>query len=465
MAVPIDTSAPLLLPSQLVALVAAVEKADRDGEHNWIEWKRSLDLTAKTSHEHIAKHVLGFANRLVQTAALHMGGYGYILIGVEPGSILGVETIDPATLTDVIIGYVGTDGPGYDTEYVSVGDRTVLVVVINPPKHGDPVHTLRKNLGPHKLGQVLVRRTGKTDQAEPGEHRALVDRAKANQNTITIDARAVHSTVEGGPADLREQVEAAITAERELLMHPDRSTRPAPKPTRTSSWLAGAAPTPRSYGVPRVPLGQPTYEPDERTEDEYAEEVEKFLDRLRPRLAERIANYYWRRPGGMLMLAVDNLTPRNFAQVWVHVHIAGGVRTWPEELVEKIEYPSDFPSRPRRMGQEKRVPSPYERTLYPSIVPSPLYSSPSSFQSPGFTARDGGSVDIDFEPVHLHPHMPVELPPVPLLVDEPPGTELRLTWTATSESADGLARGEVSLIVVEPTPAGDLLSSDGGRDQ
>lgn len=323
MAVPIDTSAPLLLPSQLAALVAAVEKADRDGEHNWIEWKRSLDLTARTSHEHIAKHVLGFGNRLVQTAALHMGGYGYILIGVEPGSILGVETIDPATLTDVIMSYVGTDGPGYHTEYVSVGDRTVLVVVVNPPEHGDPVHTLRKNLGSHKLGQVLVRRTGKTDQAEPGEHRALVDRAKANQNTITVEARAVRSTIEGGPADLREQVESAITAERELMMHPDRSTRPAPKPARTSSWLTGPAPTPFAYAVPRMSFGQPFYEPDERTEDEYADEVERYLDRLRPRLAEHIANHYWRRQGGMLNLALDNLTPRNFAQVWLHVHIAG----------------------------------------------------------------------------------------------------------------------------------------------
>jgi hypothetical protein len=35
-------------------------------------------LSIKNAQEHIAKHVLGFTNRTVRAAALHMGGYGYI---------------------------------------------------------------------------------------------------------------------------------------------------------------------------------------------------------------------------------------------------------------------------------------------------------------------------------------------------------------------------------------------------
>ena len=69
-------------------------------------------------------------------------------------------------------------------------------------------------------------------------------------------------------------------------------------------------------------------------------------------------------------------------------------------------------------------------------------------------------MDIDFEPIHLHPHTPADLPPVPLFVDEPAGTELKITWSATSESADGLARGELTVVVIEPTPVGDVLPLD-----
>jgi len=95
----------------------------------------------------------------------------------------------------------------------------------------------------------------------------------------------------------------------------------------------------------------------------------------------------------------------------------------------------------------------------------PLAPFDHSFQSPGYSTRDGGSVDIDFEPVHLHPHTPTDLPSVPLLVDEPAGTTLRITWKATSESADGLASGEVNVVVVEPQPIDDLLPSDEGRSR
>lgn len=46
MAFSIDTSAPFLRPSQLEALVLAVrDEADKNDEHDWVEWKSTLDLT------------------------------------------------------------------------------------------------------------------------------------------------------------------------------------------------------------------------------------------------------------------------------------------------------------------------------------------------------------------------------------------------------------------------------------
>src|SRR6266511_468010 len=99
----VDTSQPLLRPSQLTALVRAVRDADSHDEHRWIEWKSGLDLTTAAGQGHIAKAVLGLANRQPAAAAHHAGGYGYLLVGVEPGAIFVRHTgrTDPATPADL----------------------------------------------------------------------------------------------------------------------------------------------------------------------------------------------------------------------------------------------------------------------------------------------------------------------------------------------------------------------------
>jgi len=463
-AVKIDVSGPLLRPSQLEALVRAVADAGEHDEHDWLEWKSRLDLTQTRAREHIAKHVLGFSNRTVQTAALHAGGHGHVLIGVEPGSVTGVETIDPADLTSAILRYVGTDGPQWNAEHVTVAGQTVLVVVVDPPRHGDRPHTLRHRLQNHEPGQVLVRRIGQTVQASPAEHAALVDRAMASRNSLTVAARATCLTIEGGIADAPDRLEAAIEAERELLLRPRRARRPAApaEPISGSSWLRGPVQPPPGLRVSRSSFGQPTYEPDKRTEAEYVQEVEQYLDRLRGVLLRRLVCRRWRHPGSALRLTIDNLTARNFAQLRVRVHVAGAVRRWSDEITDDLEPVEDLPKRPRRMGERKRVESTYDhivRGVGTSIVPSSTFDN-QDLWSPGFTINDGGSVDIEYDPIHLHPSTPEPLLPVPLLVDEPVGTELAVTWSATAESADGLARGELSVLVVESTLTFDTLPAE-----
>ena len=94
----VDTSEPLLRPSQLQALVRAVRDADGHDEHRWIEWKSGLDLTSAAGQGHIAKAVVGLANRPPAAAARWAGGYGYLLVGVRPGAISGVAPVDPEVL-------------------------------------------------------------------------------------------------------------------------------------------------------------------------------------------------------------------------------------------------------------------------------------------------------------------------------------------------------------------------------
>ncbi|WP_214367030.1 hypothetical protein [Pseudonocardia sp. H11422] len=139
MAVQLDTSKALLRLSQLEALVAAVlvahdhdEVAHDHDEDDWPEWKGGLDLTLKDAKEHIAKQVLDFSNRTVATAPPHADGYAYLLVGVEPGSLVGVDTIDNADLVSGTNRYVG-DGPRWTPERISSGDKT------RPPTGRKPI--------------------------------------------------------------------------------------------------------------------------------------------------------------------------------------------------------------------------------------------------------------------------------------------------------------------------------------
>src|SRR5262245_55169541 len=80
-----------------IAILDAVFHASPSDEQSWLEWKSSLDLRSK---EHIAsivaKAVLAFANRDPVEAARTVGGIGILIIGLEPGQVHGVSSIDNA---------------------------------------------------------------------------------------------------------------------------------------------------------------------------------------------------------------------------------------------------------------------------------------------------------------------------------------------------------------------------------
>jgi hypothetical protein len=94
-ALPIDVSRPFRYPSELERLADAVCKADENDETRWIEWKSTLDLASSNSVKHIARQVLGFANRDPQVAASWAGGYAYLVVGVSPGEQKGSNLLTP----------------------------------------------------------------------------------------------------------------------------------------------------------------------------------------------------------------------------------------------------------------------------------------------------------------------------------------------------------------------------------
>jgi hypothetical protein len=184
----IDTSGALSTYAERSSLVRAVAAAQPEDELDWIEWKIAGDLSKGPTQGTIARHILGMANRLPDGAALHVGGFGYLIMGAQPGDVPGISKVDPANLSQAVQAWLGTEGPAWWPYYDEDMGVPVLVVVVAPPRPGQRSFTLRKDLtvttpaGASKMypaGTIFVRYPGRTEIAGPGDIRALEERFAA----------------------------------------------------------------------------------------------------------------------------------------------------------------------------------------------------------------------------------------------------------------------------------------------
>jgi hypothetical protein len=106
-------------------------------------------------------------------------------------------------------------------------------------------------------------------------------------------------------------------------------------------------------------------------------------------------------------------------------------------------------------GAEVNMPAP-PRPWGPRPAPSILYPGVGSLRglgdyaigpltSPGYTATNGGSTTIEYDPFHLRPHKTHDLDGVPLVVGSTEQSTLTGTWVATARNRDGRAEGTVTV--------------------
>ena len=162
----IDTTRAMRTEDELRILVAATHGSPASTqETNWLEWKNGLDLTRAAGKFAVAKAILGFANRSVEQARLACEGVAYMVVGVEPGAAAGVGAVDHADLGQGIKTY--SNGTRWTPFYVPFDGVTVLVVIVEPPRRGDPIHTLRKAYDRLDKGTIFHRGTAYTEPAGP----------------------------------------------------------------------------------------------------------------------------------------------------------------------------------------------------------------------------------------------------------------------------------------------------------
>lgn len=255
-------------------------------ETRWIEWKRSLDLTTPAGRFVAAKAILGFANRSPEVAAQTCEGTAYLVVGAEPGRVDGVEAIvDHAHLAQKIKTFA--DGPRWTPHDIPYEGKTVLVIVVAPPRNGDHIHTLQTDYDKAQAGTIFHRGAAITERAGPNDVLMLEDRllrgirepdldlALSMQaeplNRLRIDDQAVQGWLD------RREAHARSTNQRPL---PPIQPPPPSVPGFANSTAAGI------FG----PFGQFGQFSGRYANPEDAEEFERRINEDRAQCDERLVN-------------------------------------------------------------------------------------------------------------------------------------------------------------------------------
>lgn len=437
MAFPLDASQPFLLPSQLRRLAVAVRDAGPHDEATWIEWKSTLDLRTPNARVHLVKHTLGFGNRSPDEAAKRAGGYGYLLVGVEPGSVLGVDTVDPSDLEQDLTPYLGPDLV-WSAEYVTLDGKNVLIMVVNPPKFGDPIHYLRKGLphpNPSKGARfvhpehtVFIRKNGRTVKAGPEDWQMLHQRFAAAQNRLEVDLVAARPHIER-ITDFPEHVKVHLDRHpQRLLAHP-------------------------------TTLGALTR--DDRTRAEYEAEVEAHMDELRKAFTQRFHDEMIRHAPAGLSLTLVNRSDRPFQGVRVTATVRAEGRILCPGPVDDDLPDFKVPAPPRAWGTYEKL-GLRASMLFPGRFHVPMPDGLQDMMCRWVVREVPGGLEIEFDPEDVRPRERLVLEHVPLLVTADTKTELTVEWTAAGLSAEGSVSGRFVLPVVDSTLQA-LTGEDLGR--
>ncbi|WP_345673434.1 hypothetical protein [Yinghuangia aomiensis] len=489
-----DLSRRIHRPADLLDLIYTIRDGNID-EGIWLEWKSGLDLKAKAGQFHVARAVVGMANRMPETAARFCEGHGYLLVGVERGQVGGIAEVDSIDLGRWVEAYAG-DGPRWSPRYIRAESADgssvdVLVVEVEPPRWGDPIHCFRKMYDYAADGTVFVRRLSETAPAKSREINALSQRLLASRNQLQIGVEVAGGVplgaVDVGERDLgawvvraaadalepleraevREAARAASGGVVDLDADPDFQVRRASRVSRArevaeSSAAVSAAQAAAQelerrkaavFEQPGVMGWLAGSEPDPRTGAQYRAEVAAYTRELAEALPEavRVGASWLVAP---LELRLSNPTDGHLKLVEVELYVPGEVESVVPEANEAA-----LPEPPRPYGPRLRA------ATFGSIpVPGGLYMNASVLAagnaSPSYRGpviRNGGSTTVVFPATDLRAREILDLDPVVLVVYAPAPRVIHAQWKATCTNRDGVVSGTLELPVSQ-APGLDLAA-------
>lgn len=412
-------------PSERLAIVQYVlDGGSGTIETDWIEWKSEFDLQQVKYRAASAKHILGFANRHPDRAQRHAEGLAYLLIGLEPGRLVGVPEIwDPEKLESWITPYVGQDVV-WDPNYVEISGQHVLFVTVEAPRWGDPPHPLRKESSdeldkPMRNGWVYVRKPGKTEQATAEDLQMLIERARSATRSLSVDVELAGDQPKAMQTEWFDdgKRDAAIAESREKLLR--------------------GVPTTRSI----FDLHSETRQPDA-----FPKQVESYLKEVRRRWNVVVAIEAIERAYSPLKLWIRNDTDTVYEGVQVEATIPLDP-TWVHSGAAAARRRFSPPEPPPSWGDQVRA-------LSASIGRNLEFPGGPEFENEEASDDKPAYVKVRFQPILVRPRSVHPLAELYLTMPPPlAGAELPIRWRATSSNTPGEARGNLTVPVAsDATP-------------
>ncbi|MFK4687741.1 AlbA family DNA-binding domain-containing protein [Streptomyces pristinaespiralis] len=442
--------------SDLKQLVRAVRQASKADEALWLEWKSDLDLDPadkgdKSGRAHIARAIIGFANRHPDEARRFAEGHGYLLVGVDHEQMPGVKQHDVTELVRWITPYVG-DKIGWMPTYVEAegenGAVAILVIRVDPPQWGDPIHCMRKEAPSSRKSipeaAIFVRaREGETRPAKARDIDVLSQRLMHRPPSMNL-ALEVLSGVIRPLSCTEDEIELWLRGEERAALaslesHLAREVQPSTPQAALS----------RSLGRALMET------PEERTPEQYRQHVQRYLKKCRQKLPEAIEEAAAARIAP-LALRLVNHESTNLEDVQVELYIPGAVQALEIEsdwTADNERFPRALPARPY-YGPRSRLPF------------GAGFSLPSGDLIPrtgdvSINIDNSGSARVQLPPMHLRPNRHADLEPF-VVVSSPDETgPVIAEWSVTCTNRDGVEFGTVMLPRAKAQPFYELFADNG----
>lgn len=442
------TKAPrgVLAAQSLVAVVA--EQGDL-AERHYLELKSTLNLSTKRDKEKIAKFILGAANRMPDVAATAFEGYGVMIIGVAQDAVTGIPPVEMMEISKVIQQYVGAAGPRWDIVWVPIENTTsqVLVVLVDPPKLGQGPFPCRASGESLTDGRIYIRADGETREAKSEEVDLLVQRGAAGTQVEVDFAIEVTGEIASVTFDKSVTVDEYVERVRTRLVAelPKNETS---SPRTASSFKADIAglSTYRSALDSMTSVAGALMEPENRTEDEYLNSIDRWESRLRtaweaaiPKIAASQLQ--------PIIIKIANRTTTFFHDVEVKLHLEGDVYAFDYRDLRWADNFSDLelPQPPRKWG-------PRQHSLN-----IPNYTNMAHLHTPSVTPyiprsinyQNGGSVDLELDIGELRPRgiYQSEDEEIVLAVTDRSLATIHGTWELTTRGHNDVYAGEIDVAV------------------
>ncbi len=413
------------------AFVEGLSELDDRDERYFLELKSDVDPGAKPGQAKVAKFILGAANRMPDRAVRRFEGHALLVLGIAAGKVTGVPFFEGYDLGRGVQKFIGADGPKWDFERVRTEGGDVIVVIVDPPRWGDPPWPCLSD-GAENLrnGAIYIRKEGETTEAKGDDVRLLCARMQRAGPKADIDVAVVGPALSYACAP--DVLDDYVSRERLRLTEAYRVQER--RLTGPQAEIARAFAMTSSLFAER---------PESRTHSRYLAQINDWATRVRDAWPSALESTLAAACPGVLVRARS----KTFLEdVEVKVHLEGKIYAIDKICDDNFDPSEALPSPPRAWGPRRGPTFDITRGMYGVNLPTvPTLSGP-RFGS--ISHKNDGSVTLTVRLRDVRPQDPVDSDDdVILVVRDPEISDVAGRWRVTARGHHDVYEGELTVPV------------------